>query len=367
MPKYAGLLYEFLTRLPFFFAAHTIMLYFAQDTSALTSIVLFLSFMLIFVFDMAIQKPKLGILFGLVTGGLLLLIKFPAAAVLVWCITLFKNYLNATVQQFFWIIFHLIISIIIPSASRMTAMAYILFMMISFIICGLTDRLSIFLYSNYCRESSKKTIANIMARHYSFTVPLLLLIAVICFAAMLPKYPEEIKKNIDRPTAPVPQFAELEGYVDFELLETEIEPEEEQSVETLEWAEHFLKVMKIIGQVIGFLFAGVLIFWLFSSGDEKKIDLKFEDYPDDIEESPFEAEEQKMRNKNNLSGLNWVVRRLFYIKVRMQRRWLLPKKSDTANILAEKIKKIEDISALNRLYHRARYSDEEIKRIELKG
>ena len=365
MPKYSDVIYEFLIRLPFFFAVHTALILFADNISPSTPVVLFLSFLFIFVLDMAIKKPRLSTLFGLLTGGVLLLLKLPVPTILVWCVTVFKDYLNANVQFFFWIMLHIIAAIFIPPARRLTIMAYILIMAASFLICGLMHRLGIFMYSTCCREASKKTIRNVMARHYRLIVPLLILIFIAGFIAMLPEYPEEIQINFNEPPPPAQQAPgqQENGIMDFTPTEDDII--ETPSPEEPALSELFWKIMRVTGYIIGILFACLLLFLLFFAKKEKTKAPEFLDYNEDIVEVPL-TEENKLRRKNKLPDLKWIIRRLFRLKVRRQKRnGLRPKISDTPNILAVQINKFEDISALNRLYHRARYSAEEINRTDL--
>jgi hypothetical protein len=92
------------------------------------------------------------------------------------------------------------------------------------------------------------------------------------------------------------------------------------------------------------------------------------DSDDDVEESEFIIKKTPKTSRRMLFNPNQTVRMLFKRKVNLHRKHGLPvKTSDTANFIAAKISKTEDINELSGLYHKARYSGESVSGAEVRG
>ncbi|MCL2220738.1 MAG: hypothetical protein FWB92_00220 [Oscillospiraceae bacterium] len=114
------------------------------------------------------------------------------------------------------------------------------------------------------------------------------------------------------------------------------------------------------------LLVALLVFLIIFSDKRSKAD-QFADYDEnEFEDSALQDKQSGKRKMSFLFGPNFTVRRLFKKKVRRYGKvGILPRKFDTPKHLAHKIDEHENIDNLLNLYHKARYSDEQITRSEV--
>jgi hypothetical protein len=187
---------------------------------------------------------------------------------------------------------------------------------------------------------------------------------------MLPEYPNEI---------PMRSLHNLEGdggpagdHGIWEFVEMEEIPEEEP-IPVPEADERFFHLWGRILMTALAVFFAIVLYTMYKMMERKKRVIIGVDGSDEyLEENLLASGSTKKKSRDPIFSINWIVRRLFSRKVRLnKRKGLVTKKSDTPRKLTEKIcllsesEQTENHYALDCLYHRARYSEEIIKRSEL--
>jgi len=225
-----------------------------------------------------------------------------------------------------------------------------------------------FLNSYHCRGVSRKTASSLLKRSYMLTITSLACFIAVGFIA-----------HTDETLIPIPEFfihRVEETYEDpgsTPLVEDEDpdviieETEESQTVLQLE-PETETKQPNMIYPVVITAAALFTLFIIMLFIRNYRPETQFEDYEDIIEEAPVTFEKMSKKKERIFNfGTNYTVRRLFKRKVKeyMAAKGLLAQKSDTPKKLAKTISEWEDIGALELLYHKARYSGENVKRVEL--
>ena len=153
------------------------------------------------------------------------------------------------------------------------------------------------------------------------------------------------------------EMALIFGETGIDQTEDQLEREEREE----EPSDTFSIVLAAVATII--LFIAVLLI-----RKSHRPENQFEDYDDVMEEAPaiLDGISKKRKRKFNF-GVNYTIRRLFKRKVReyIITKGIYTQKSDTPKKLSETIGEWEDIRVLEQLYHKARYSGENVKRTEL--
>ena len=235
-----------------------------------------------------------------------------------------------------------------------------------------------FLVSYYCRGVSRKTLSMVIKRCFIFTVACLVLIVALGF--MVHPQGSIVQFNSNNRTEGTgwdsgmtsgtdnPDSMELDGE-DVEqgdviggsiMDETPNLSEEEK--------ENFLNAFLTMLGVITVILVAVVVLLLMLYKNSNKEDYDFNDDDDIYEETPIIHEKSsKKRRRLPNPGVNYTIRKLFKKKVKeyIITKDFHPQKSDTPKMLANTISEWENITTLETLYQKARYSGEQLKRTDL--
>jgi len=237
------------------------------------------------------------------------------------------------------------------------------------------DATESFLHSSYCRRVSSKVVSSVFRRGYITTITIFMIIIIVAFV---------VQPQSTDPYLELADFSEeIESFEDF-LAQSpfirEAPPEEEVYEYILEFYEgsddldltgaggfslelDILMIASLLGLILIVICITVL------SRYSQPAKQQFDDFDEDDEETAF-VSEKKRRNRRigSVFGMNYTVRRMFKRKVKEYTKdeRVLLHKSDTPKKIAVNVGEWEDISPLQQLYHKARYSGENVTRVELK-
>jgi len=234
------------------------------------------------------------------------------------------------------------------------------------VIAGQQHWLVKFLCSHYCRQVSRKTASAVIRRSY-FMVTVCLFGFVAAGFLVQPAEPwlhdpiptDQVIASDGERGSGVEDLPDVELVIDREVVA------ERGANERFEVREDLLM---IIAYVVVTLLFGYLIFTVVKNLHRRAPVVHFDDFDEvETQEAADIVPRFKKRRRLLSFGVNYTVRRLFRLKVQeyMAGNLLLPGKGDTPAKLAEEICQWEDVGTLKRLYHKARYSGENVQRTEL--
>jgi len=241
------------------------------------------------------------------------------------------------------------------------------------ILANQIETLESFLSSYYCRGVSRKTASSLIKRSYTLTITCLACFIIVGFIVrpggtllQIPERDINLEEIFGETTS-------IEMDEIFELIDDfEDDVEDLPMQHTVGGGENQTNKVhldiNLIDIVIIVAAVGVigLIIWI--SIKQYNPESRFEDYDEIIEESPADFKKLSKKRKRTFNlGVNYTIRRLFKRKVREHiiAKNIFTQKSDTPKKLTEAINEWENIEPLKNLYQKARYSGEDVKRIEL--
>ena len=240
---------------------------------------------------------------------------------------------------------------------------------IAMIFAGQMESLDRFLNSYHCRGISRNMMTAVFKRGYMITIACFFSIIVVAFivrpqSPILHNLPNAVGDFIRTPTFTQESITAPEQFdpVDEEVENVYIEHIPTYFVEQGNFINVTMQVIIAIA-LVAICIAVVIIEKRFRRGKRK-----YDDFDDEYEEVSYNPEKSTRKHSLlSILGVNYAVRRLFKRKVKkyIAEKELHPRKSDTPMILADAIEEWEDIHALEELYHKARYSNENVKRSEL--
>jgi len=364
-------LHAYMLRLPFFFAIYSATLPFFGDTGIFVFMLILLIFTVLCILDMQIMIKNVFVVLCLTAGVALVLLGQHMLAIFVAS----AIYRPARYTSMYNVIFVCIILITLQFADIMHSNTLILCLLIQ-VMCIFfakqMDSLEFFLGSHYCRQISKKTAMSVIKRSYKFSALCLAGIAIIGLVlistfdvehielTLEPEYVEEIITTLEELLTyePLPEPAPVEDVI----IEVEnVGTGSGQPPLTIPHNDGVFARVIIIATL-----AALLIILAILGNQRRRVD-QFEDYEEDeFEDSTQQDKQSGKRKRHFLFGPNFTVRRLFKKKVRKYgKAGILPRKSDTPKHLANKIEKHENIENLLNLYHKARYSGQQVTRSEI--
>jgi len=150
--------------------------------------------------------------------------------------------------------------------------------------------------------------------------------------------------------------------IEDDITDDEVKEEREMIDET------FGNVILYIAYAVAAIVIMLLSYFLMRNLRGRGPGPQLEDYVEDLTVEPVEAGLRKKKKAKLFDfSANQTIRRLFRQKVQefMHNNALFPLKKDTPAKLADTIKQWEEVDELRDLYHKARYSGEDVKRSEL--
>jgi len=375
MLKIQDFLFMCLIRLPFILTVYVMLLLFGDVSAVALLLPLLVIFILINILDTVIKYKGLVVLIGIIAGVAFFFLNFQNHAIMSFCIALYRPKSFSGTLCAMWIFFlcatTVLAGLYAPQVIHI-CIRCVLLAAVATLLSRQIQTLDRFLSSYYCWDISSKTAASLVKRVYKLTA---VCFSVIIIAGFL----------LARPG--IPGFPTNSGYTESSGSEDKVDNEKQEP--DSEWigerpviidqpASKPPEVDKsdpetdTITTILWYSMTAVsvvLIVMFIRSRIRRPAAYYFEDFEEELEEeqadlSGFSAKKRKARLK---LGVNRTVRRLFRTKVReyIRRNELLALRSDTPGELVEKIAVWEDLGSLKHLYHRARYSEENISRNEL--
>ena len=367
MLRISNALVIYLLRLPLLLVVYTILLVIYMDGSGSFFLPMLLIFSAVCLIDTQTRHKRVFVVSGIALAVVLFLYSLPFLAIAVLCATLYR----ATAYSGVCFIWVAILCLLIVVAERIDASLQkvcLINALVSIIIAIITRQVKMlewFLGSSYCRRVSKKTASNVIKRSYKFSVicmSVFLIIGLLSNPARIENM--DYRLLYQYMSGPVAQEGEGgEEEIEYELIEPEPENADELPADDSLLVNIIYSIIMVISAV---LILSVLYNLL--KNMHKRATLCFEDFEEDEETDPAESGSRVgKRRKPGILGINNTVRRLFRRKVQeyINNGRLYPGKSDTPKKLAGVINEWEDVENLQRLYHKARYSGQTVKRTEL--
>lgn len=371
MLKIYSILYAYMLRLPFFLLVYSVVLFITREPREFFP--MFVIFALLCALDVLVDRIRTYVvLAGFILPIVLVFFGMYVSAITILIFTVYKPEQYRTVSSVVLIACLFLITIIttlfIDPVLGNICIRLLVIATVAKILARQIQSLDRFLNSYHCRGVSRKTASSLLKRSYMLTITSLACFIAVGFIA-----------HTDETLIPIPEFfihRVEETYEDpgsTPLVEDEDpdviieETEESQTVLQLE-PETETKQPNMIYPVVITAAALFTLFIIMLFIRNYRPETQFEDYEDIIEEAPVTFEKMSKKKERIFNfGTNYTVRRLFKRKVKeyMAAKGLLAQKSDTPKKLAKTISEWEDIGALELLYHKARYSGENVKRIEL--
>jgi len=361
-----NVLHAYMLRMPFFFAVYSVTLLLFGETGIFVFILLVLIFTVLCILDMLIRIRNVFVILCFVTGTALILL----GQYLFGFFVMSAIYRPARYIVLYNAIFVIIVLITLQVADIMhsnTLMICLLIQVMCIFFAKQMESLKIFLKSHYCRQISKKTAMSVIKRSYKFSALCLAGIFIVGVFLINTFYIERIELPIEISD----QLEEI--LANLEEVQAGGLPEQEE-IYFEEYIDEESPSMpltdSIFGSVAAIIFTaliGTVLIFIMIFSEKKSNPSQFEDY----EETEFE--DLALQNNQNLKRKipflldpNFTVRRLFKKKVRKYSKLgILPRKFDTPKHLARKIEKHENIDKLLSLYHKARYSGQQVTRSEV--
>jgi hypothetical protein len=247
---------------------------------------------------------------------------------------------------------------------------------VAIILARQIQTLDAFLYSHHCRGISKKTASSLIKRSYMLTIT-----SLACFIALgFIVQPGEALSRAGERIILIPEFTRRKSEEVHDYIIPDLIPEDDDREVLIgeEGEEHAIlqddepvtsdEEISVIFWLSAAAAAIVALFIMMVLIKYRRLENQFEDYDDVTEEAPANLEKMSKKQGTIFNfGINHTIRRLFRRKVKeyMVTKGMYTQKSDTPKKLAETIGEWEDIGVLEQLYHKARYSGENVKRDEL--
>ena len=242
------------------------------------------------------------------------------------------------------------------------------------VICRQSIRSNSFFRSYYSKGITQKTLHKLVLRGYKIILPLFLFMLIISSLVLMPTYPQPVFPESDSLNRNArTTLSQNESWVSFNEALDEYTPNVRENVRDRWSGFNFLGVFYYVGIAFVVILCALIIltFYMWLSKRRKQNLSQFDDFEDSIEiaEATDNFSGTTTRRKFFNFGPNITVRRLFTKKVReyvRRDKISKPKKGDTPKQLVLVIEETENIEVLDSLYHKARYSDEEVSRSDLK-
>jgi len=364
-------LHAYMLRLPFFFAIYAATLPFFGDTGISVFMLILMIFTLLCILDMQIQMRNAFVVLCVVAGvALILLEQYMFALFVMSAIFRPTRYIGL-----YNTIFVCVVLITLQFADIMHSNTLILCLLIQ-VMCIFfakqMNSLEFFLGSHYCRQISRKTAMSVIKRSYKFSAICLLGIFIVGFI-LISSFniePIEIPTEVEHVEEAIAILEEMhspaqESQMEEFFVEEELALEETGNDIGLE-PLHLANLEMVAMVVVIALLVAILIFLIIFSDKRRRVNT-FEDFDEDeFEDSALQDKQSGKRKRFLLFGPNFTVRRLFKKKVRRYGKvGILPRKFDTPKHLAHQIDEHENIDNLLNLYHKARYSGQQVTRSEV--
>jgi len=376
MLRIKDLLYICLVRLPFLLVLYGLVLIFSDDSSVSLLLTMIGVFVLIAAIDVLIKHNILVAIIGATLCAGFFLLEMPVPAIMTVCAVVYRIRSYSGALNVLWLFFlcaeTFLATLYAPSVIHV-CIRNVLIAAVSALLSRQIRTLDRFLNSYYCWGISQKTAAKLVRRVYRLTA---VCFAVIVIAGLLlarPDIPgivfsgndadvnkvqdmskgEAPEQEVEHPLPPPPE----------DLLETATPPADLDEFETV--MESFLTVVWY--SLFALSITLIVIFLMYRI--LKRAASQFDDFEEVVEEENADLSGMpvKSRKARLKLGPTRTVRRLFRSKVRehIQANALFALRSDTPEDLSRKIAIWEDVGALKRLYHKARYSGQSVSRAEL--
>ena len=365
-----------LMRLPLFLVVHSASVVFFGEFSWVTVLSAFIPFLLLSLLDEFIENRKITIAISVVVGAAAFALGFIVAGVLVVCLIFFRWEMFDRPEIFskgyfiFGIAAHVVLVYFAHAGGLHIILISLFLNAVLLPICLQGSRLNGFLFSHHARLVSSKTTSTVKVRSFIFH---LLLIAVAAIFSII------ITAAISENVVEIPTIEIEQEENDFPHYAQE--PREDVYVEygRVEFIEEIAEIIVSgAGNVDGIplwldivifstLLLPVLVLAFWAAGKYFRPKHVKDDYDDIVEvETVTHGQKIKKRKKQRLSSINRTVRKLFVNKVyEYKTQGLTPARYDTPRNLSDIISETEDISTLDKLYHKARYSGNDVSGGEL--
>jgi len=371
MPKIYNLLHAYMLRLPFFLLVYSIIL--IINGEAYENFLVIALFMLLCAFDVLTDRFRaFMVIASFVLAAIFIFLGMYASAITILIFTAYKTEQYRTISSIVLIaclfLVTAIATLFINPALGVICARNLIIATVAKILARQIQTLDRFLNSYHCRGVSRKTASSLIKRSYLLTITSLACFIAVGFIARpggttipIPDFTiqrfEDAHENVDSATLMEDEDVEI-LIEETEETQTILQPEPE--------ADH--REPNILYAIIFAVFAIFAIYIVMFYIKYYRPETQFEDYDDVVEEAPAILEKMSKRREKFFNfGINHTIRRLFKRKVKeyIATKGMSAQKSDTPKKLAETISEWEDIGALEQLYHKARYSGENVKRIEL--
>jgi len=374
MLNYKQALLAYLLRLPFFLVVYTLIVLISHDLSAGLLLSLLVVYTLVFIVDTLVTERSAFLVVCVALCVIFAVLRMPRFIVIAICSVLYRPVSYSNQGTLIWVICLLALTLfsefIEPALSFFCARNMILAAVFS-VSSRLIGELELFLGSYYNSQVSRKMASAVVIRSCRLSLTMLAGIVIVGFIAARPIYPTSDMR------LPLSDFIfDFSDFVYPESVYPQIEPgagtnipddpePENTDLDALGLAVQNITMIIMYAMIP--LLVLILIFYLLYTF-RRRSGSKLDDFDEIVEEAPAVLDPKaKSRRKWLVLGINQTVRRMFRSKVRrhMGVHGLYPQKSDTPKKLAVNIRQWEDIDSLQRLYDKARYSNESVTRSEL--
>ena len=242
------------------------------------------------------------------------------------------------------------------------------------IICRQSIRSNSFFRSYYSKGITKNMVNTLVKRGYKLILPITLCLIILGGIALMPSFPRPVMPDLDlNPNLRNVDIRENRLW-DFSFNffdDTDFEGPDRQQRRGFDRVVSNIFYYASVAVAVGAAIALLVFVFLLIYKRRKKKHTVFDDYDELVEVVDVKEDDKgkRIRSRFMVFGVNNAVRRVFIKKVRehvRQEKISKPKKSDTPKKLVTDIQKTESVDVLDSLYHKARYSEAEITRSELK-
>jgi len=375
MSKVKDFLFAYLLRLPFFLLVFTVILIITRDYIVFYQ--LFAVFTILCALDMLPPhiRPFI-VMIGFILSIVCMFVGHYATAAVLFIFSIYRpeqyEHVSSIIMVAVMFILTVIASVFIDPVIGNICVRNLVIATVIRILTRQIQSLDRFLSSYYCRGVSQKTAASVSRRSCILSITCLVGFIAIGFIS------QPVGEVI-----PVPDIIIERAESIYESVEIVFGVEEQEEIDVIEEEEELGGAVVplllhsggehrpgLIYLLVTAAAVAVIALFVFLYTKWCRYDTQFEDYEDIIEETAFTPEKPSKKSRKLLNfSINYTIRRLFRRKVKeyIVTKDLYTQKSDTPKQLAKTISEWEDIGTLENLYHKARYSNEIIKRSELNG
>jgi len=374
MDRLKDLIFAYLLRLPFFLIVYTVIFVITRDESVFY--LLLTIFTVLCTLDAAVVRIRLIVIMAstiLAVVSIFFGLYEISAALMLFSLYRPDQYSSrfSLLLLFCLLVITVVVLVFIDSSLSYIMVRNVAIAAAATILARQIQTIDRFLGSYYCRGVSHKMALSVMKRTVLFAV--VCMIGFVALSFFIRPHESEVIH--------VPNIFELFQEAFFPEHE-EVSREEDDEFEG-EYHERpnlnsappmferetnelrMIDLVLIISVIVFLCIAALLLDKL-----ARQPNPQFDDYDEEIEETSIASGKESDKRKRTINlGINYTIRRMFKRKVKeyVTKKGFQTQKSDTPKKLAETISEWENIEALQNLYHKARYSNEKIKRSELNG